>query len=57
MRVTKLILKGHFAVNPDGPIPTNTFKKIPVLRGRGYAIVEGQVYDDCDSFGALISIG
>jgi len=47
---------GHFSVNPDGPIPANTFKKIPVLRGSGYAIVDGQVYDDCDSFGEFFRL-
>ncbi|MFK7984356.1 MAG: hypothetical protein AB8G86_30570, partial [Saprospiraceae bacterium] len=40
----EISFEGHFAVNPDGPIPSNTFKKIPVLRGSGYAIIDGQVY-------------
>ncbi|GEM_PF-1961820 len=48
--------EGHFSVNPDGPIPTNTFKKIPMLRGSGFAIIDGQIYDDCDSFGELFRL-
>ena len=48
--------EGHFSVNPDGPIPANTFKKIPVLRGSAHAIINGQLYDDCDSFGAFFRL-
>ena len=47
---------GHFSVNPNGPIPANTFKKIPVLRARGYAVIDRQVYDACDSFGAFFRL-
>jgi len=52
----QISFEGHFAVNPDGPIPSNTFRKIPVLRGSGYAIIDGQTYDDCDSFGELFRL-
>ncbi|MEM6319106.1 MAG: gliding motility-associated C-terminal domain-containing protein [Bacteroidota bacterium] len=48
--------KGYFAVNPDGPIPTNTFKKIPQFRANGYAIIDGETFDDCDSYGALFRL-
>ena len=48
--------EGHFAINPDAPIPSNTFKKIPALRGRGYATIDGQLYDNCDSFGELFRL-
>jgi len=47
---------GHFAVNPDGPIPANTFKKIPEFRARGYAVIDGVRYDECDSFGELFRL-
>lgn len=48
--------KGYFAINPDAPIPSNTFKKIPQLRGKGYVVIDGQIYDDCDSFGELFRL-
>ncbi len=48
--------EGHFAINPDAPIPSNTFKKIPNLRGRGYATIDGQSFDNCDSFGELFRL-
>ncbi len=48
--------EGHFAVDPNAPIPSNTFRKVPQLRGRGYAIIDGRTFDDCDSFGELFRL-
>ncbi len=55
-RGDEINFEGHFAVNPDGPIPSNTFKKIPEFRARGYAIIDGVRYDECDSFGELFRL-
>ena len=47
----KIDFKGYFAVNPDAPAPTNTFKKVPNLRAKVAATVDGVVYDNCESYG------
>ncbi len=55
-RGDEINFEGHFAINPDGPIPSNTFKKIPEFRARGFAIIDGVRYDECDSFGELFRL-
>ena len=47
---------GHFAVSPDAPVPSNTFRKIPNFRAKGFAIIDGVQYDECDSFGELFRL-
>ncbi|MEM1119068.1 MAG: gliding motility-associated C-terminal domain-containing protein [Bacteroidota bacterium] len=47
---------GHFAVNPEGGLPNNTFKKVPEFRARGYAIRDGVVHDGCDTYGELFRL-
>ncbi len=48
---------GYFGINSDGPVPTNTFKKVPEFRAKAYAIVDGIVHDNCDSYGELFRLG
>jgi gliding motility-associated-like protein len=45
---------GSFTVNPDGPYP-DKFKKIPRLRGWGFATIDGQEYS-CDDYGATFIV-
>lgn len=52
----EIIFTGHFAINADGPIPNNTFKKVPEFRARGYVIQDGTVFDGCDTYGELFRL-
>ena len=54
---SRIGFEGHFSISADGPIPSNTFKKIPNLRAKGYAIRDGVLFDECDSFGELFHVG
>jgi gliding motility-associated-like protein len=51
-----LILTGHFAVNNEAPLPTNTFKKVPSFRAKASTVFEGKTYE-CDSYGTLFRLG
>ncbi len=52
----QIAFAGHFAVNAAGPIPNNTFKKVPEFRARGYVIREGEILDGCDTYGELFRL-
>jgi len=53
---TQINFTGYFSINPDGPLPNNTFKKVPGLRAHAYAIVDGQTYENCESYGQLFRL-
>ncbi len=53
---SQINFKGYFSINPDAPIPNNTFKKVPGFRANAYAIVDGQVYENCESYGQLFRL-
>ncbi len=53
---SQINFKGYFSINPDGPIPNNTFKKVPGFRANAYAIVDGQLYENCESYGQLFRL-
>ncbi len=52
----ELIFIGQFSINADAPVPTNTFKKIPDFRANAYAIIDGEIHDNCESYGNLFRI-
>ena len=52
----ELIFIGQFSINADAPAPTNTFKKIPELRANAFAIIDGKIYNACESYGKLFRI-
>jgi len=52
----QIVFAGHFAVNSEGPIPNNTFKKVPEFRARGYVIRDGETFDGCDTYGELFRL-
>ena len=53
---TQLNFSGAFSINPDAPVPNNTFKKVPDLRVEAYATVDGQRFSVCDSYGKIFRL-